>query len=724
MVFDIFCKFLKGCIVLRGKAGDEKCAFLDLHAHEQHHGLVLEKSREAEGLAFLELPLGDRVLLVIIVVPTYDIGIVGISLILSGGVGRHVAHIKINAGILLGVAALEMGDECALNFLIFFLFALPAFRKWQCYLISHIQNDCIKRGKNIKFARYLLFLNTKDMQDRKLIQVILPLKLEWEPYYWACGEICRGQRVSVYFSGRRYVAVVDVTDASTDLDPSRIMDVGSYDTGLPPISEKELDFWHFISEYYLCTIGEVYLAAYPHTKIRSEEVAAKAASDAQRRREASREALGKRVEKLITKLEAKDALIASRLSGGRAKSEAITERLRAERGRMADEIAVLLEKIAALDEKPAENNGPQAAIEGAHSPARPVLLISSDRNDFYSKAIAGTLAKGRSALVLTPDTLDCRRLEGSLKENFPELMTVNSGVTPVRRRKISDAVRDGGASVILGTRLSVFLPFGDLGLIIIDNEQDPFYKQSDTAPRYNARDCALMLAQIHGADVVLGTSAPSLESILNTRSGKFSLRRENGGPACLPEIIDLGAEKAKHGVRGIFSYKLMDAVRAAEGKVIMIRGWERPDELVQQASEFFPGKEIEILRYQEAREADLGAAAMVAVLQADALVDKDDFRADERGAQIVAQLASRCRALYVQTAVAARFDGTRSTEDLLKERRDFGFPPYTRMVEYRLKGDGATAERFFLRRDASLSVRKRQIAQGLPEGAYIDVDPQ
>ena len=564
------------------------------------------------------------------------------------------------------------------------------------------------------------------MTQRILIQVILPLKLDWEPFYWAEESLERGDRIGVTFSNRKYVAVVDKVDVTTGLDCGKIRSVDDYSPGLPPISERELDFWRFVADYYLCTIGEVYLAAYPHTKIRSEQVAARAVENAARRRQIELEALEKRLERLQERLSAKEALIQSRLSGGRAKSEAVTQRLQEERMRIADEFAVMEERVAkareAVEAGEAGEDIP-ALQNSCNTPSKPLLLSAADRVPEYKKAIAQTLGEGRDVLVLTPDNLNCKKLECGLREEFPELMTVNSTISQVRRRKVSDAVRQGGGNVVLGTRLAVFLPFRDLGLIIVDNEQDPYFKQTDIAPRYNARDCAMKLALIHGARVMLGSSAPSLETVLNARSGKYATMAADGQSCASVEIVDLIAERGKRGVKGYYSYKLIEAVRSVTGRVVLIRGWERPEELLQQTAELFPGREVEIMRYPEAREAELESADLVAVLQADALVDNDDFRADERGAQIIAQLASRCRRLVVQTAVAARFDGSRSIDDLLKERKDFGFPPYTRLVEYRLRSDATPVGRFFLKRDASLSEMKRRIAADVPEGSYIDVDP-
>ena len=97
----------------------------------------------------------------------------------------------------------------------------------------------------------------------------------------------------------------------------------------------------------------------------------------------------------------------------------------------------------------------------------------------------------------------------------------------------------GEYGVLLGARSAVFLPFRDLGLVIVDEEHEQSYKQADPAPRYQARDAAVILAEIHSAKVLLGSATPSLESYFNARSGKYGLVEldERYGRIRRPEVI-------------------------------------------------------------------------------------------------------------------------------------------------------------------------------------------
>ena len=114
---------------------------------------------------------------------------------------------------------------------------------------------------------------------------------------------------------------------------------------------------------------------------------------------------------------------------------------------------------------------------------------------------------------------------------------------------------------------------------------------------------------------------------------------------------------------------------------------------------------------------------LLAILQADALVDDRSFRCDEKALQLVETLRALVPELIIQTAVSERFDGSKTLESLLAERREFNFPPFSRMVEIRSEADGEARARHFLKRDAQLGRNKRRILADLPRDCYPDVDP-
>src|SRR5690606_25845096 len=123
------------------------------------------------------------------------------------------------------------------------------------------------------------------------------------------------------------------------------------------------------------------------------------------------------------------------------------------------------------------------------------------------------------------------------------------------------------AQIILGARSSIFLPFYNLGLVVVDEEHEPSYKQFDPAPRYHARDTAIYLAHIHGAKVLLGSATPSVESFYNARSGKYGLVTldQRFGEAKLPEISTIGIaeETRKENMFSYFSGQLLQEIKDA-----------------------------------------------------------------------------------------------------------------------------------------------------------------
>src|SRR5690606_32268500 len=123
------------------------------------------------------------------------------------------------------------------------------------------------------------------------------------------------------------------------------------------------------------------------------------------------------------------------------------------------------------------------------------------------------------------------------------------------------------SQVILGARSSLFLPFSNLGLIIVDEEHDASYKQSEPAPRYNARDAAIVLAKAHGAKTLLGSATPSLESYYNAAHDKYGLVKltERHGGVKMPEIIiaDTRESKRKKLMKSHFSPELLEALGTA-----------------------------------------------------------------------------------------------------------------------------------------------------------------
>ncbi len=522
-------------------------------------------------------------------------------------------------------------------------------------------------------------------------QILLPLRLKWIPFYGSDVPLLPGQAVSVAFSGRRYIGIVWKTGVKPDVQESRIQNIIGAEDSMAMLGEAEMKLWDFVAKYYLCTLGEVYAAALPSLRIRSEQAAAA------------------RLKRLHSRLDSIEAEL-----GGKH-CERVRLRLEASREELLSRIrsAETARRYAPRPPKP------------DCAPPKPLLIRGYARTEIYVSHIRKALEQNGQVLLLTPETAFCERLEKLLSGEFGDkLLVVNSTRTAAERRRAADMLRSGEPALILGTRSAIFLPFNGLSLVIIDEEQDSFYKQDEPAPRYNGRDCAIYLAGLHSARVILGSACPSLESLLNCSGGKYELCEASPRPEGTAEIIDLVAERRKNGLCGPFSRKLIDAVLKYGGPVKFIRGWEKTEELQEAARTLFPGISTSISTLGELKRDGAGGASVLAVLQADALLSKDDFRSDEKALQMVAALRDFAPHLIIQSEVPQRFSPERYASSLLPERKAFGFPPYTRLVEIRRQGGGETVSRHFLKRDRDLSARKAEIFNSLPEGCYADVDPQ
>ena len=791
---------------------------------------------------------------------------------------------------------------------------------------------------------------------RIFIQVILPLRLEWEPFYYlevemsdspegtpsmlsvtstgsvtgkgdsvsvegnpvtenggsvservdsetgkgnpvkkGGGEQVRvGERVRVNFAGKEYVGVVSVEDAGKQAEAMGIVDkvkpiVGMAE-GLEPVTQEEIALWRQIAEYYLCTVGEVYKAAYPAQKVEKEVVQARHEALKEEREEKNRAKIEDKIKRLEERVEKKAEMAA------KARKAESRERYLAEKERLEEEIGLLVRRVTSMvgelcrttssvtrgggsvtgdggsvtDQRFSMAYQPEdeavvrqsstietsvktekeivlsAAQEEAYSKikeifvkGKPALLhgvTGSGKTEIYLKLAQETLARGKSVLYLVPEIALSRQLEDRISETFPELLVFHSGETMVRKRDVAAAMRHCASAkdineyvdvsqntnvkkdsasedtltiksssceaiektnhhgyVVLGTRSAIFLPHRDLGLVIVDEEHDTSYKQDSPAPRYNGRETAIMMAKIFGANVILGSATPSLESLYNCSVGRYGLvtlnKRFYDAADSDIEIIDTIAERRKNGMIGSFSRKLIGHMGKCLGEhrqVLILRerrayspivqcqecgeipkcrccnvslslhrradGSERlvchycgrvyeytgkcpkcggnlkplgsgTQKIEEETANIFPNARIARLdsdtaqsrKYETdtirkfsngeidiligtrmvAKGFDFSGLSLVAVLQADSILGQEDYRADERGLQLLEQFRGRCgrrgeKGLFViQTSqpdhpvyqnIDGKIDDSGMMARFLGERKMFGYPPYSRVI--------------------------------------------
>lgn len=178
-------------------------------------------------------------------------------------------------------------------------------------------------------------------------------------------------------------------------------------------------------------------------------------------------------------------------------------------------------------------------------------VTGSGKTEVYLEAVAACVRAGRQALVLLPEIALTAEFLTRVEARFGARPAEwHSGATMTERRRVWRMVGQGQADLVIGARSALFLPFRDLGLIVVDEEHDTSYKQEDGA-LYNARDMSVLRASICGAQVVLASATPSLESWANAQSGKYNRidLAARFGPAVLPDMktIDMRAEKLPSG---------------------------------------------------------------------------------------------------------------------------------------------------------------------------------
>ncbi|PYL64284.1 MAG: primosomal protein N' [Verrucomicrobia bacterium] len=209
------------------------------------------------------------------------------------------------------------------------------------------------------------------------------------------------------------------------------------------------------------------------------------------------------------------------------------------------------------------------ALEAPES-ARPILLhgvTGSGKTEIYLQAIRAAIEHERSAIVLvpeislTPQTVE--RFKGRFAEAPEAVAVLHSHLSEGERHDEWQKINSGRARIVIGARSAVFAPLKNLGLIIVDEEHENTYKQEE-APRYHARDVAVLRAKIDKCAVVLGSATPSLESYHNAMTGKYQLatltQRIDERQMPLMRIVDLRQERRKEKAAAILSEKLRSAI--------------------------------------------------------------------------------------------------------------------------------------------------------------------
>lgn len=442
------------------------------------------------------------------------------------------------------------------------------------------------------------------MTNSRFADIILPLAVRGRFTYSIpdemSGTVVSGMRVIVQFGGKNLYSGIVCKTHNDDPGYKNVKPIVSIPDTIPIINEFQLNLWQWISEYYLCSEGEVMKAALP-SATSLNEYRPRLETFISLSEKYSDKALNDILDNMKKAPRQQELLLAYlRITGYSAGSDIFpvnkvlllsetqsspaTLDILAAKGILTS-VSLPVSRIAESDsykepvKKLSEAQG--AAWESVTSQfkKKDIVLLhgvtSSGKTEIYIHLIEEQLKKGKQVLYMLPEIALTTQIILRLKRHFGAVTGVyHSRFSDAEKVEIWKRVADDdpstGYRLILGVRSSIFLPFSNLGLIIIDEEHDGSYKQHDPAPRYHARDSAIMLAAFHKAKTILGSASPSVESYNNAVSGKYGLSElmERFGMIKLPNIIIGNTREAyrKKLMVSHFTPELLAAMDEALGK--------------------------------------------------------------------------------------------------------------------------------------------------------------
>ena len=369
----------------------------------------------------------------------------------------------------------------------------------------------------------------------------------------------QGTRVLVPFRNKTVVGIVWETDIAPDMDAARILGVQTAFSDEPPLPENWRDLLSFTSRYYHYPTGQAVFAALPQGLKETRAVEMPQPPLFYALNEAGRAQIPP-----PARFNKKAALWSALLSGGM--TMAALKQVNAQAAELIEdwaeqgwiETAEAAKPVLRSSEFQLNANQQKASDEiqttfGSFQPFLLYGITGSGKTEVYFDAMAKVLAQGRQVLFLLPEINLTPQLLKRVENRFADVPTAVLHSQMAAGRRTQDYLRAmlGQAKLVIGTRLAVFTPLPDVGLIVVDEEHDGSFKQ-DNELRYHARDLAVWRAKQSGCPVVLGSATPSLESWHKAQSGAYrllQLSERAHAAAQLPEvdILNVGRLKLDNG---------------------------------------------------------------------------------------------------------------------------------------------------------------------------------
>ena len=425
---------------------------------------------------------------------------------------------------------------------------------------------------------------TKPSYVRVIIDRAIHRELDYAVPEGLMNRVGVGSRVRVPFREKSALATVVAVKEQSEAKGIRLIEavVGE----APTLSEQLLELGRWISVYYCCPIETVMRSLLPQV-IRRAEVGWKKQLFVQPRRQIENEELEKLRKRAPRQTELLEAILrldapirASQLlrqtSLDNQTLRALVKRglveLREEavvRDPHADEQFIATSNLILNQEQMHALKEITQALDSPEK-SRPILLhgvTGSGKTEIYLQAIRGALNRGCTAIVLvpeislTPQTVE--RFKGRFADMPDAVAVLHSHLSEGERHDEWHKIHSGRARIVIGARSAIFAPLKNLGLIVVDEEHETTYKQEE-APRYHARDIAIVRAKIEKCVAVMGSATPSLESYHNAAIGKYQLvtltQRIDEKQMPLMRIVDLRQERRKQKSATILSEKLRTAI--------------------------------------------------------------------------------------------------------------------------------------------------------------------
>jgi len=432
-----------------------------------------------------------------------------------------------------------------------------------------------------------------------VIQVALDVPLDKAFDFLAPDDVTDsdiGRLVLVPFGRQKMVGVITAHSATTDVAPDALKPVIAIVRDVPALSHHDLALARFLSQYYMHPLGQVLLTGMPPA-LRAPRVRETLAALVTRHVVLTEAGTALDVESLPARAVAQRKILLRLQQGPATRAELITavtgaaSALKTLQQKMLIRVDVVRAGIVsrspslAVAAGPTPNAAQQASanqIIAALGRFEPFLLFGitgSGKSEVYLQAIAETLKQNRQTLVLVPEINLTPQLEARFRERFPDtpMVSLHSHAAAKARAAAWLSAQSGHARIVLGTRLAVMTPMPALGLIIVDEEHDPSFKQQEGL-RYSARDAAVYRASLVKCPVVLGSATPSLESWRNaseTSAGRYNLLTlaERAVPgARLPQVrlIDTNHHPAKDGLSEPLIAALKERLQRGEQSLLFL----------------------------------------------------------------------------------------------------------------------------------------------------------